>query len=109
MLHDGALARSGRALDADDRRATPRLHSAAELVVRWHQHPEGLVRYPVLDQGEGGYRIRSGLPLLSGMTGTALRLLPEGRPLDAPVMVVWCRRDPNGAGHDFGLRRIEPI
>lgn len=110
MLHDGALAWSRDPSNTDDRRSSPRRPCPAEIVVRWHHEPGGTVRYQVEDHSEGGgMRIRSVMPMLTGMTASLLRLLPEGRRLDQQAMVVWCRPDEGGAGYVLGLRFMDPV
>ena len=106
MLHDGLpRPRPGSATDAE-RRSDPRLPYPAELVLAWHCSMHDSNRYRIIDVSDGGFRIRSAVPLVQGMTGTVLRILPEGHELADAVMVVWCRagRDPDS--YDVGLRRL---
>ena len=108
MLHDNTLARSRDPSQANDRRVFPRRPEPAELVVRWHHEPGGPVRYELVDRSDGGVRIRSSTPMLTGMTAKLLRLLPEGRPLGRVAMVVWCQSAPDGEGYHLGMRFVEP-
>lgn len=103
MLHDG-LPASSPATTAVDRRHHDRVPFPAEMTLLWHHDLETPMRYRITDACDGGYRIRSSAPMLTGMTGMALRLLPEGRPLDHPVMVVWCHAD--GREYEIGLEAI---
>lgn len=102
MLYDPAL--SSQSLAAC-RRSGDRLPYPAELVLIWNHDPGTRIRYRVIDASDGGCRIHSSLPLIEGMTGMALKLLPEGAAVNRPVMVVWngpSRDDDDG--HEAGLR-----
>lgn len=117
MLHDGMMSRppTGRSAvpgrprpmsdtACDDRRASDRVPFPAELVVVWNHDLKTPLRFRVIDAGDGGYRIRSSMPLLEGTTGMVLRLLPgRGQALDQPVMVAWSHAADDG-GYDVGLR-----
>ena len=100
MLHDAIFSRASR---THERRRQPRTPVDVEVVVTWHHDPDELARHPILDTGAGGLRIATAMPLVEGMTGTALRLLPRGRKVDRPVMVVWVSGSPD-AGYEAGLR-----
>lgn len=100
MLHDSLLSRTS----SKDRRHGARQTVRAELVVRWHHDHGTPVRYPVVDLGEGGCRIRSGAPLLRGMSGTAIKLLPKGEELHRVCTVSWSRAD--GEGFEIGLKFV---
>lgn len=109
MLHDGTQARvSGQSMLAE-RRQSQRDEFPAELVVKWHHEPEFPVRYEVIDSSEGGFRIRSSMPMLEGMTGIALNLLPEGTPVNRTVMIIWTGPCASGAGSEFGINFIDPF
>lgn len=90
----------------DDRRETDRESISVEVVLAWHFNPDQPVRYRSVDLSETGIRVRSSTPLLEGMTGTLKTVLPEGRHLDRPVMVVWARPrgDDPSKGFEAGLR-----
>ena len=110
MLDDSIMRRN--ALEADgqstdsDRRETDRESISVEVVLAWHFNPDQPVRYRSVDLSDTGIRIRSSTPLLEGMTGTLKTILPEGRHLDRPVMVVWSRVGGENAfpGFEAGLR-----
>jgi hypothetical protein len=88
-----------------DRRAGARLPFPADLVISWFHDVRTQVRYRVLDASEDGFRIRSAFPLFEGMTGVAVKLLPEGQTINRTVMVAWLRRTgPNE--HEAGLRLL---
>lgn len=109
MLHDGTHARvSGQQVSAE-RRHSQRVAFPAELVVRWHHEQELSIRYEVIDSSEGGFRIRSSMPMLEGMTGIALKLLPEGTPVNRTVMIVWIGPSTSDGSSEFGLNFIEPV
>ena len=109
MLHDRTLARAdGQPLSAE-RRRSQRVAFPAELVVRWHHEPDLPIRYEVIDASDGGFRIRSTLPMLEGMIGKALKLLPEGKPVNKTVMIVWTGPSTSGEGSEFGLNFVEPV
>ncbi len=97
MLHD-ALS-SGQRLD---RRGTARQPLDAELVIIWHHDPNTTIRYRVLDISDGGARILSTTPLMAGMNGTAVKLLPKGSPVNRPCMVSWSASNEQGT-HEVGL------
>lgn len=116
MLHDAAMDRVAtpghqeQPVD-DDRRASRRtahVSSRTELLVLWHHDPEMPVRYRVLDSSTGGFRLRSSLPMLTGMTGHAVRILPHGTTLEKPIMIVWMNPARDGVGFELGLRFLEP-
>jgi len=102
MLHDAAL---DRATSSAERRGDERTSGPDEIVIGWLHDPETTVRYQLVDMSSGGFRIRSTLPLITGTTGIAIRLLPEGEVLDQPVMITWTRRRESGQ-YDIGLRRL---
>ena len=51
-----------------------------------------------------GFRIRSSTPLLAGMTGMVMTVLPKGTRVDLPVMVRWSRVDEETGAYEVGLR-----
>ncbi|MHC5002748.1 MAG: PilZ domain-containing protein [Planctomycetota bacterium] len=102
MLHDGVLESVG----TSDRRRGDRLPLPAEITLFWHHDPDCTMRYRVLDASDGGFRLRSTTPMLEGMTGTVLRLLPEGTPVDRSVCIAWCRPDEPQGGYQVGLRTL---
>lgn len=109
MLHDQMMARTGEGdLDATaiaDRRSSDRVPFPAELVLAWNHNQGVPVRYRVLDAGDGGYRIRSSVPMLEGTTGMVVRLLPgRGKQVGQPVMVAWSRADDDERGYEIGVR-----
>lgn len=106
MLHDDISARKSEPSTKSDRRRKPRVPYPAELVLAWHCSMSDLTRYRIIDVSDGGFRIRSSTPLPGGMTGTVLRILPEGHQVAAAVMVVWCRESRQRGEYDVGLRRI---
>lgn len=104
MLNDSTMGKSPT--DATDRRAADRTAVETEVVVTWHFQPGQPVRYRSLDLSETGMRISSSTPLLEGMTGVLVSVLPEGTRLDRAVMVVWSRSDgrTQDGRHEAGLR-----
>lgn len=108
MLHEGvALPRPAHTpgYTGIERRAFQRVPFPAELVVTWFHDMKTPIRYRVIDAGEGGFRIRTTLPLIQGMTGVALKLLPEGRTIERTVSVAWVRLV-NGLESDAGLKLL---
>ncbi len=103
MLHDSLIPSQDDLETTDDRRRSPRASLIAELVVRWHHDPDTPIRYRVLDVGEGGVRILSGIPLLRGMSGTAVKLLPDGESINRPCSVSWARPPALGGPFEIGL------
>lgn len=110
MLDDSNMKRTvAEPLDQStdfDRRESGRESISVEVVLAWHFNPDQPVRYRSVDLSDSGIRIRSSTPLLEGMTGTLKTVLPEGRHLDRPVMVVWTRAggDDASLGFEAGLR-----
>ncbi len=104
MLRDVTLSQTTGPTGHRERRTSDRVPYPAELVIVWNHDLESAVRYPVLDASDRGFRIRSSMPLSAGTTGIALRLLPEGHPLDRSLVVIWTRPCPTGDGHEVGLR-----
>jgi hypothetical protein len=104
MLNDSTMRKNETA--PIDRREAERTSVETEVVVTWHFQPGQPVRYRSLDLSDTGMRIASSTPLLEGMTGVLVSVLPEGRRLDRAVMVVWSRSDgrTSGGGHEAGLR-----
>jgi hypothetical protein len=103
MLHDSMLS----ALGTGERRRGDRVPMPVELTLFWHHDPSCTMRYHVLDAGDGGLRLHSSTPMLEGMTGTILRLLPEGTRLDRSVTVAWCHPVEHRSGYEVGLRALE--
>ncbi|MCH7798738.1 MAG: PilZ domain-containing protein [Planctomycetes bacterium] len=103
MLHDSLIPQDHGHETTDDRRQSPRTAQRAELVVRWHHAPDTPVRYRVLDVGDGGVRILSALPLLRGLSGTAITLLPKGEPINRPCSVSWARPPAMRGPFEIGL------
>jgi hypothetical protein len=113
MLHDGVMSRAAgsvqariEAPDLAERRVSDRLPFPAEMVMVWNHDLQTPMRYRMQDAGHGGYRIRTSAPLVEGMTGMVIRLLPgRGTRLDQPVMVVWAHAADDAPGeYDAGLR-----
>ena len=104
MLHDPLLSGPDRQSSSDERRRSARSAVKAELVVRWHHDPDTPVRYPVLDIGDGGARIRSATPLRKGMSGTAVKLLPRGEAVHRMCTVSWSRPPRHDGPFEIGLR-----
>src|SRR6185503_10843872 len=106
MLHDQVLSHSGAPLDAaiDDRRESPRVPFPAEVSLVWHHDFALIHRYRMVDASDGGFRIRSSIPVLEGTTGMVLRLLPKGEKIERSIMVAWCRPDASEGGYLLGLR-----
>ena len=109
MLHDGQLCNARDPIDAAtgsiDRRDSDRAPFPAEMTLRWLHDPETLIRFQILDVSDGGYRLRTRLPIRAGTTGIAVRLLPRGEPLEHAVVVVWMRPTDDGA-YELGLQRV---
>ncbi len=103
MLHDSLIPQDTGHETTDDRRRSPRTAQRAELVVRWHHAPDTPVRYRVLDIGDGGVRILSTLPLLRGLSGIAVTLLPKGEAINRPCSVSWARPPALTGPFEIGL------
>ena len=107
MLNDTMFGKNDKdatSSEIAERRGSDRTDVQAEVVVAWHFQPDQTVRYRSLDLSETGMRIHSTTPLLEGMTGVLVSILPEGRKLDRACMVVWSRHDRSRKGHEAGLR-----
>ncbi|MHC4414830.1 MAG: PilZ domain-containing protein [Planctomycetota bacterium] len=92
MLHDALTSGSGKPRSPNDRRRSARPPAlAAELVVLWHHDMETAIRYPLVDLTGDGVRILTAAPLVEGMTGTAVHLLPKGNRINRPCTVCWVR------------------
>lgn len=104
MLNDSTMRE--RTDGQTDRRETDRTAVETEVVVTWHFQPGQPVRYRSLDLSETGMRISTSTPLLEGMTGVLVSVLPEGKRIDRAVMVVWSRSDgrTQDGRHEAGLR-----
>ncbi|MDY7109022.1 MAG: PilZ domain-containing protein [Planctomycetota bacterium] len=105
MLHDPTLHRAADPEATGERRASDRSAGSGELVLSWSHDRDNTMRYQLIDVGDGGMRIQSSVPQLTGTIGLALRLLPEGEKLDQTVMVVWVRQLEDGQ-YDIGLRCV---
>jgi len=104
MLHDAIFARFLGSPDGLERRELPRTPFPAELVLVWLHDPQMPMRYQVIDAHENGVRIRTTVPMIEGMVGRALKMIPKERSIDRSVMVVWVGpRDASGR-HEAGLR-----
>ncbi len=104
MLHDAVFSRSLGAPDGLERRTLRRTSSPAELVLIWHHDPQTPIRYQVIDAHENGVRIRTTVPMVEGMVGRALKMIPQGRSVDRSVMVVWVGPRNASGEHEAGLR-----
>ncbi|MBX3375096.1 MAG: PilZ domain-containing protein [Phycisphaeraceae bacterium] len=104
MLRESALHRS---LDdvPGERRHRDRVPFPGEATLIWIHDPMTVLRLAVVDASNGGFRLRTRLPVPTGTTGILLRLLPAGTPLNAPVTVAWLRPVPEG-DFEMGLRRL---
>ncbi len=88
MLHDAIFSRSLGAPDGLERRKLPRKSFPAELVLIWHHDPQMPIRYQVIDAHENGVRIRTTVPMIEGMVGRALKMIPQALSVERSVMVV---------------------
>lgn len=105
MIHDAMLSsRVQPGLAHDDRRDSQRAPLPMEVTLLWHHDPGQVLRFHAIDVSDGGLRLRSTLPLVEGMTGMVLNLLPRGEPINRSVLVVWARAARSGGGHEAGLR-----
>ncbi|MHC4910417.1 MAG: PilZ domain-containing protein [Planctomycetota bacterium] len=102
MLYDRFIPFQ-KAAPPGERRVSDRVPFPAEITLVWNHDPSTVVRYATLDASDGGYRIQTSVPVLPGTTGVALRLLPEGRPLNCAIMVAWSAPSEDG-GYEVGLR-----
>jgi hypothetical protein len=107
MLHDGVMCHDRSAAGPTERRTSDRVPYPAELTLLWHHDLEHVMRYRIVDVSDGGFRIRAAAPVIEGMTGTVLRLLPDGQKLNQSVMVRWVRQSEGGL-YDIGLRTFRP-
>ncbi len=74
-------------------------------MIQWHHDPGTPVRYAVLNLSEGGMRIMSELPLIKGMSGTAVKLVPAGEELHKMCTVSWVKSAGAGKGpFEVGLK-----
>ncbi len=106
MIHESKMHQNTESELHEERRSSIRTTGAAEVTIRWHHDVDTTMRYELLDVGEGGICIRSGLPVLEGMMGTVLNLLPRGKVIDRAAMVAWIRRNPEGRWFDIGLSYV---
>lgn len=119
MLHDGLMSNQPIAPGATrhdpnaagqpgimdiDRRRSDRVPFPAELVLAWMHDLGTPLRFPVVDAGDGGFRIRTATPVIEGMTGLAVKLLPSGDLLDRAVMVAWVGPPEQNGERQVGLR-----
>ncbi len=111
MLHDSRISGHDRpdddprGQDTDsERRETDRASSQAEVIVVWHHDHGTPVRYAVVDVSEGGMRILSATPLLKGMSGTAVKFLPQGEPINRSFTVAWSRPPAVSGAFEVGLQ-----
>lgn len=103
-MNDTMIGKRDAESGSDERRDSERHEVQAEAVVSWHFQPGQKVRYRTIDHSETGMRIASSTPLLEGMTGVLVSMLPEGTRIDRACMVVWSRHANGGEGHEAGLR-----
>lgn len=105
MLNDSLLPSNRTGVTCDDRRGGGRVPFPSDVVIQWHHDFSTAVRYRVMDVSDGGMRISSGFPMAQGMTGMALKLLPEGSAIDRSIMVAWCRVcETEHSRYEVGLR-----
>jgi hypothetical protein len=105
MLNDHLLDRS-TSDRSDDRRDSERTPAAGEIVLVWHHDAQTPLRFQLVDASDHGLCIRSSMPLRTGMTGTIIRVLPEGSVKNEPVIVAWCAAGVTSEGYDIGLQRF---
>ena len=105
MLHDPTFHGRSEPETADQRSGPARTACSGELVLSWSHDRANTMRYQLIDVGDGGMRIQSSTPILTGTIGLALRLLPEGAKMNQSVMVVWVR-ELEGGLYDIGLRCV---
>lgn len=105
MMHEDVMLSQADLVAGHDLRRTPRVPCPAEITLVWHHNPATVVRYRVLDVSDGGLRLRSAVPLHEGTTGMVMRMLPEGTPIEKPVMVVWSKPETDGS-HVIGVRYL---
>ncbi len=105
VLNDAVIRTGEAAGTAGERRAVPRRQASSEVVVRWHFDPGSAVRYRVLDMTDDGLRLLTAAPLVAGMSGTAVSLLPRGSRIGRVCLVRWVRPLPEG-GYEAGLRLL---
>ncbi|MCZ6836648.1 MAG: PilZ domain-containing protein [Planctomycetota bacterium] len=110
MLYDVAMDRTATSLPENRRVSVRRTHASShtELIVLWHHDSEMPVRYRIIDSSRGGFCLRSSVPMKTGMTGHAVRLLPQGTTMEKPIMIVWAKPARDGHGYELGLRFITP-
>jgi hypothetical protein len=101
---NGPRDRESRGLLDINRRRSDRLPFPAELVLAWMHDLGTPLRFRIVDAGDGGYRIRSRVPAVEGMTAIAVKFLPSGDPIDRPVMVSWVGPPDENGECDIGLR-----
>lgn len=104
MLHDGMLTSAAGTQCEAERRRSDRLPFPGEVVILWHHDLETMIRYRIVDAGDGGFRIVTATPILEGMTGMAVKLLPGGQQLDRPIMVGWLGEPDERGEREVGLR-----
>lgn len=105
MLNDRILDRS-TSERCDSRRDSERTPMIGEIVLVWHHDAHTPLRFQILDASDHGMRIRSTMPLRAGMTGTVIRVLPEGSVVNEPVVVAWSAPRKNNDGFDIGLQHF---
>lgn len=106
MIHDSLMHRNTETDRKGERRASSRTPSQAEVTIRWHHDLDSTLRYELLDVSEGGICIRSGFPVLEGMMGTVLNLLPRGKVINQSAMVAWIRPVSQGSAYEIGIRYV---
>ena len=89
-----------------DRRAEERLECPVEAIIAWNHNLAQLVRVHVIDISENGMHITSHLPILHGLTGIIINLLPERMEINKSFTIKWieepCKKDgPWHAGLQF--------
>ncbi len=107
MLYDRHL-KSLAAARNHDRRTDVRECQAAEVVISWICPALSTVRYEMLDRSTNGLRIRSSSPLVTGMLGKAVRILPQGHCLNQTVSIVWTKVAADGTYIEAGLHFQAP-
>jgi hypothetical protein len=89
--------------ESSERRALERSSAGGEVLLAWNHDLSARVRLGVIDLTEDGMRVRASLPILDGMTGIVIRLLPSGADLHRVFRVKWVREHEQG-GFEAGLR-----
>lgn len=99
-----AINRSAANAATGERRDVARVPCSKEIILSWNHNLGQRIRFRLVDQSEDGLRIAGTLPILSGLTGVAISILPDGVDVNRVFSVNWASEHPVQGEYHAGLQ-----